>query len=152
MRLVIQRVTHASVEVEGKVCGNIQKGLLVLIGIHKDDLPEDTLWLVNKLVNLRVFEDEKGKMNLSIQDVQGEILVVSQFTLYANFQGGRRPDFLDAARGSVAEALYLKFVAEVRSHVGKVHTGIFGADMKVSLCNEGPVTLILDSPPHYPLI
>ena len=146
MRLVIQRVKQASVEVSGEVCGNIQKGLLVLVGIHKDDQLEDTHWLVNKLIHLRIFEDAQGKMNLNLEDAQGEILIVSQFTLYANCQAGRRPDFLEAAKGAEAKAIYEKFVGEVKEQLGKVQTGIFGAAMEISLCNEGPVTLIIDSP------
>lgn len=146
MRLIVQRVKKASVEVAGEVCGQIQKGFLVFLGIHKDDRPEETLWLVNKLLHLRVFSDDNERMNLSIQEIQGEVLVVSQFTLYANCQKGRRPDFLEAARGPEAEKIYNKFVEEVKQHLGKVQTGIFGASMDVTLCNEGPVTLLIDSP------
>lgn len=144
MRLVVQRVASASVEVEGKIAGKIGKGLLVLLGIHKDDSPEQTVWLVNKLVNLRIFEDEKGKMNKDVKEVGGEVLVVSQFTLYANCANGRRPDFMESAGGLKAEPIYEKFCREVAGEMGGVQTGIFGAFMKISLINDGPVTVILE--------
>lgn len=144
MRLVVQRVSHARVEVEGEVVGEIGRGVLVLLGVHKDDSAEDTTWLVNKLVNLRIFEDENGKMNLSVKDIQGEVLVVSQFTLYGNCGNGRRPDFIESAPGLRANVVYEKFVREVGLELGKVQTGKFGASMQVSLLNDGPVTLIVD--------
>ena len=146
MRLVIQRVTSASVEVEGETVGKIGKGLLVLLGIRRQDTPEDTVWMVNKLLNLRIFEDTQGKMNLSVKDIGGEVLVVSQFTLYGNCVNGRRPDFLEAAPGSQAEPIYHKFSQEVSRELGKVQNGVFGAHMHISLVNDGPVTVILDSP------
>ncbi|NGX43695.1 MAG: D-aminoacyl-tRNA deacylase [Chlamydiae bacterium] len=144
MKVVAQRVKEAKVVVDGEVCGTIGSGILVLLGIHKDDTPEETSWLVNKLVNLRFFQDENGKMNLSVKDLGGEILVVSQFTLYANCNGGRRPAFIDAAPPNIAEPIYEKFVSEVKNELGRVETGKFGAYMEVSLINDGPVTVILE--------
>lgn len=145
MRIVIQRVTSAKVEVEGKTVGSIGKGLLVLFGVHKDDVPAQTLWLASKLINLRIFADAQDKMNLSLLDIQGEVLIVSQFTLYGNCSEGRRPAFTDAAPPEMAKSLYEKFIAEVTEKKLKVETGIFGAHMQVSLVNEGPITLILDA-------
>ena len=144
MRIVAQRVKESKVMVDGQLSGAIGAGLLVFLGIHKEDSISQIPWLVNKLVNLRVFQDERGKMNLSVKDIEGEILVVSQFTLYANCAGGRRPDFLDAAPPSLAVPLYEEFVSCVKREVGKVQTGIFGAEMEVFLVNDGPVTLFLD--------
>lgn len=144
MRLVVQRVSEASVVVDGEVVGKIGKGALVLLGIHKSDQPQDTTWFVNKLLNLRFFEDEGGKMNLSLKDVGGQVLVVSQFTLYGNCQNGRRPDFFEAAPGAAAEAIYEKFAAEVAGELGQVAQGRFGAMMQVALVNDGPVTLIVE--------
>ena len=144
MRLVIQRVSKASVSVDNAVCGEINKGILVFLGIHKNDKPEDTEWLVNKLLNLRIFADDEGKMNLSLKDIKGEILIVSQFTLYANCTTGRRPSFTEPALPEQAIPIYEKFVSEVKSNTRKVQTGIFGALMKVSLENDGPVTFIID--------
>ncbi len=144
MRLVVQRVKEAKVSVDHKVCGSIGKGLLVLLGIHKEDQPSQTIRLVKKLVNLRIFPDEQHKMNYSVKDIQGEVLVVSQFTLYGNCQNGRRPDFIASASATIAIPLYEKFVAEVAQEMGKVQTGIFGAMMEVALINDGPVTLIMD--------
>lgn len=144
MRLVIQRVSSASVEVDGVTVGKIGKGLLVLLGIHKTDTEAQISRLVNKLLHLRIFEDELDKMNLSVKDVGGEVLVISQFTLYGNSAKGRRPDFLESAPGGVAEPLYRQFAAEVSKELGHVQMGVFGAFMKVSLVNDGPVTLIID--------
>ncbi|MFQ5728766.1 MAG: D-aminoacyl-tRNA deacylase [Waddliaceae bacterium] len=144
MRVVAQRVREAKVSVNGEVCGSIGSGILVLLGIHVQDTPDKTNWLVNKLVNLRFFQDENGKMNLSVKDIGGEILVVSQFTLYANCNNGRRPDFMDAAPPDIAEPIYDKFVGEVKKELRSVQTGIFGAYMDVSLVNDGPVTVILE--------
>lgn len=144
MRLVIQRVKEAQVSVNSVISGVISKGLLVFLGIHKDDQPQQTVWLVNKLINLRLFADENDKMNLSVQDVGGEVLVVSQFTLYGNCQEGRRPDFIQSASGTTALHLYEKFVAEVKAELGHVQTGVFGAKMEVKLVNDGPVTFIVD--------
>lgn len=144
MRAVIQRVSAASVQVDGKICGQIGRGLLVYLGIHQKDTPTQTEWLVNKLLNIRIFSDDKGKMNLSLLDVKGELLLISQFTLYANSNGGRRPDFLEAALPEAAEPIYHKFIEEVKQKLGRVQTGKFGAHMEVSSVNEGPVTLIID--------
>lgn len=144
MRLLIQRVKEAKVEVEGKITGQIGKGLLVFLGVHKDDTEDEIDWLVNKLVNLRCFSDENDKMNLSIKDIQGGVLIVSQFTLYGNCMNGRRPDFIDAAAGPKAEDLYNKFVEIVRKEIKHVGTGKFAAYMDVSLINDGPVTFLID--------
>lgn len=146
MRLVIQRVKEASVQIEGEISGSIRKGLLVFLGIHKEDRPEDTVWLVNKLTNLRIFSDEEEKMNLNVKDIQGQILVVSQFTLYGNCLNGKRPDFVQAAPPSTAIPIYEKFLEEVKGEMGAVQSGRFGAKMEVSLINDGPVTFILESP------
>ncbi len=142
MKLVIQRVKEAHVMVEGKIIGQIQKGALVFLGVHKDDKPDDTVWLSEKLIHLRFFSDEQGKMNLSLKDVRGAVLVVSQFTLYANCNEGRRPDFLEAAPSAVAKPIYEKFIKEVGLEI-PVQTGVFGAEMEVGLINDGPLTLIL---------
>jgi D-aminoacyl-tRNA deacylase len=146
MKIVIQRVKKASVSIEEKVWGKIEQGLLVFVGIHKNDTPQDTRWLVNKLVNLRCFSDDAGKMNLSIQDIKGEILIISQFTLYGNCTVGRRPSFTIAAAPEQAIPIYEKFVSEVQNILGKIQTGKFGAAMEVSLINDGPVTFIIKSP------
>lgn len=146
MRVVIQRVKQASVRVDQEIVGQIGKGALILFGVHKNDLPESTLWFAQKLANLRFFSDSQGKMNLSLQDIQGEVLIVSQFTLYANCHEGRRPGFVDAASGSIAKMLYEKFVLEMKQEFKTVETGIFGADMEVSLINDGPVTFVIDYP------
>jgi D-aminoacyl-tRNA deacylase len=144
MRLVIQRVEEANVEVEHEIVGKIGAGLLVFLGIHQDDQPKQTEWLVSKMLNLRIFENESGKMNSSVLDIKGEVLVISQFTLYGNCNSGRRPDFLKAASPSIAEPMYNKFVEEVKNLLGSVQTGRFGAFMQVSLVNNGPVTMIID--------
>lgn len=144
MRLLIQRVKEASVRVEGEICGKIGQGILAFIGIHRDDKPEYITWLVDRLVNLRIFSDEAGKMNLSLKDIGGEILIVSQFTLYGNCTNGRRPDFISSASGPLALDLYQKFIEEATKVCGKVETGQFGAYMEVSLINDGPVTFILE--------
>lgn len=145
MRAVVQRVSSASVTVAGKVTGQIGRGFLVLLGIATDDAQEDLIYLAQKVVGLRVFEDADGKMNLSIGEVGGAMLVVSQFTLYGDCRKGRRPGFTDAARPEVAEPLYRAFVAEVRGQGIVVETGQFQAEMQVSLVNDGPVTLLIDS-------
>jgi D-tyrosyl-tRNA(Tyr) deacylase len=145
MRLVVQRVKEAEVKVDGRSIGKIGKGLLVLLGIHVEDQPETTARYVNKLVNLRIFEDENGKMNRSVKDVGGEILVVSQFTLYGNCSKGRRPSFIEAAQPDLAIPLYEKFIHEVEKEMGSVQTGEFGASMAVSLINEGPVTIVIEN-------
>ena len=145
MRLVVQRVKEAEVKVDGRSTGKIGKGLLVLLGIHVEDQPETTARYVNKLVNLRIFEDEEGKMNRSVKDIGGEILVVSQFTLYGNCSKGRRPSFIEAAQPDLAIPLYEKFIHEVEKEIGSVKTGEFGASMAVSLINEGPVTIVVEN-------
>ncbi len=146
MKVVIQRVSFAQVEIDGETVSEIDKGLLVLLGIGQGDNESDADILVQKLVNLRIFSDENDKMNYSLLDINGDILVVSQFTLFANCIKGRRPDFFASAKPDVAKALYLYFVEKIKSFkIKKVGTGVFGADMKVSLTNDGPVTIILDS-------
>ncbi len=146
MRMVIQRVKEASVRVDGAIVGQIKRGALVLFGVNKTDIPAYTLWMAQKLIGLRYFSDPQGKMNLSLGDIQGEVLIVSQFTLYANCNEGRRPGFDAAAPGSIAKMVYEKFVEEVKQELKTVQTGIFGADMEVSLVNDGPVTFIVDYP------
>jgi len=146
MRLVIQRVTEANVRVDGKIVGQITTGALVFIWVHKNDLPAHTGWLVQKLIHLRVFSDEQGKMNKSLLDMQGSVLVVSQFTLYANCNEGRRPGFEASAPRELAKTLYEKFVEELKQEIKTVQTGIFGAMMEVGIVNDGPVTLIVDYP------
>lgn len=147
MRLVIQRVREASVTVDGTITGEIGPGLLVLAGCAPTDDEAALSWMVRKLVNLRIFSDENGQMNLSVRDVGGQVLVVSQFTLLADARKGNRPSYIGAAPPAVAEPLYQRFVALVAQELGQpVATGIFGGDMQVRLLNDGPVTIILDSP------
>lgn len=146
MRAVIQRVSEASVEVEGNITSHIGPGLLVLLGITEGDGPEDIDYLVKKITQLRIFNDPDDKMNLSVADVNGSLLIVSQFTLYADSRKGNRPSYIRSAPPAISQPLYEQFLTSVRSKFsGPVGTGIFGAMMKVSLVNEGPVTLILDS-------
>ena len=145
MRTVIQRVTRASVTVDQKVVGEIAQGLLVLLGVEKDDDAKDLSYLVNKTLGLRIFEDDDGKMNRSVVDVGGDLLVVSQFTLLGNVQKGKRPSFVDAAEPNIANELYQQFVQQTRAAGVKTETGIFQADMAVELINDGPVTILLDS-------
>jgi len=145
MRVVLQRVAHASVTVEEKVIGKIQRGFLLLVGVTHDDAMEDMEYLVRKIVQMRIFEDEEGKLNRSIQDIGGEILSVSQFTLYANTKKGNRPSFSKAAPGDVALKMFEQFNGLLRDTGIPVETGQFGADMKVELLNDGPVTILLDS-------
>ena len=145
MRVVLQRVSHASVTVEEKVIGQIQRGFLLLVGVTHDDAMEDMEYLVRKIVQMRIFEDEEGKLNRSIQDVGGEILSVSQFTLYADTKKGNRPSFSKAAPGDVALEMFEQFNGLLRDTGIPVETGQFGADMKVELLNDGPVTIQLDS-------
>jgi len=145
MRAVVQRVTRARVIVDGRITGEIGHGLLVLLGVSTSDAEPDADYLVDKIVNLRIFNDADGKMNLSLADKGGEILVVSQFTLYGDTRRGRRPSFITAAGGECANRLYEYFVAESRKRVSNVATGEFGAMMDVELLNDGPVTIILDS-------
>ena len=145
MRVVIQRVKNASVEIDNKVNGKINTGFLVLLGIASTDTKQDVDYLVKKVVNLRVFSDENDKMNLALKDINGELLVISQFTLYGNCREGNRPSFIEAAKPDVAIPLYEYFVEECRKQISVVETGVFGADMKVSLLNDGPVTIIIES-------
>ena len=145
MRAVIQRVTRASVIVEGRVAGEIGAGLLVLLGVSRTDNPETAAYLAEKIVNLRIFSDEAGKMNLSLLDVGGSALLVSQFTLYGDTRGGRRPSYIQAAPPEQASLLYEEFVRSIRSLGVPVHTGVFQAHMQVELVNDGPVTILLDS-------
>ena len=144
MKFVIQRVKNAQVDVDNKTVGKIDNGFLVLIGITHTDTKEISDCLVKKLINLRVFEDENGKMNLSLGDINGSLLLISQFTLYADCSGGNRPSFTEAAKPDFANELYEYIISECKKKVDKVETGIFGADMKVSLLNDGPVTIILE--------
>lgn len=145
MKVVLQRVRNASVMVDKHITGSIEKGFLLLVGIHKDDTGEKLQWMCDKILKLRVFDDEDGKMNLSVQDVKGELLVVSQFTLYGDASKGNRPGYIEAAGPGKAEKLYDEMVEYFKEHSGlKVATGEFGAYMDVKLVNDGPVTIILD--------
>ena len=144
MKLVIQRVKHASVDVDNKTVGKIGKGFMVLVGVTHNDTKEAADFLVKKLCNLRVFEDENGKMNLALKDVGGELLLISQFTLYADCSGGNRPSFTNAAEPKFANELYEYFCEKCEENGFNVQKGIFGADMKVSLLNDGPVTIIME--------
>ena len=146
MRVVLQRVASASVTVEDKIVGEIQKGIVVLVGIEDADMQDDIDWLVTKITQLRIFGDENGVMNLSVEEVNGDVLVVSQFTLHAATKKGNRPSYIKAARPEVAIPMYEKFISSLETKLEKkVATGIFGADMKVALLNDGPVTIIMDS-------
>ena len=144
MKIVVQRVNNASVNVDNNIVGKIDKGYVVLLGIKNTDTHKDVDYLVKKLINLRVFNDDKDKMNLSLLDVQGELLIISQFTLYADCRKGKRPSFIDAAKPQEANELYEYFMDKCKGLVKNVEKGIFGADMKVSLLNDGPVTIILE--------
>lgn len=146
MRVVLQRVTHASVEIDGALHSQIGRGLLVLLGIEPIDTQEDADWLVKKIAALRIFDDENGVMNRNVVDVDGQVLVVSQFTLMASYKKGNRPSYIRAARPEVAVPLYEYFVEQMAKTIGKsVETGVFGADMQVSLLNNGPVTITMDT-------
>jgi D-tyrosyl-tRNA(Tyr) deacylase len=146
MRAVIQRVTRSSVTVEGRICGKIGNGLLILLGIEDADTVEDIQWLSNKIVNLRIFNDEEGVMNRSVMDINGEILLVSQFTLHASTKKGNRPSYIKASKPDYAIPMYEKMIRQLETDSGKkVQTGIFGADMKVELLNDGPVTIVIDT-------
>lgn len=146
MRVVVQRVRQASVTAEGRVTGSIGQGLLVLAGFEADDTEADLDWMAGKLIRLRIFADENGVMNKSVQDSGGELLAVSQFTLYASTKKGNRPSWSRAAPGEISQPLFERFIAKLAAALGKpVPTGIFGADMQVSLTNDGPVTLVIDS-------
>lgn len=146
MKIVLQRVSSASVTIDNKIVGDIQKGLLILVGIEDTDTQEDSNWLVGKIANLRIFGDGNHVMNLSVKDIDGDIIVVSQFTLHASTKKGNRPSYIKASKPEVAIPLYENFVIQMEKELGKkVQTGIFGADMKVLLLNDGPVTIIIDS-------
>lgn len=146
MRAVIQRVKEASVKVDGNITGQIGKGLLVLVGIQDDDTEEDIEWLTKKIAGMRIFDDQNGVMNLSVMDIDGRILAVSQFTLFGSTKKGNRPSWIRASKGPFAEPMYEKFCMSLEKETGKkTEKGIFGADMKVSLINDGPVTIIMDT-------
>lgn len=145
MRAVIQRVKHSSVTVDGKILGEIGNGLLVLLGVTHTDTEKEVNWMASKVKDLRIFEDAEGKMNLGLEDIKGELLVISQFTLYGNCIKGRRPGFTEAARPDLAEPLYKKCLEKCKSFGIKTECGEFGADMKVELLNDGPVTMIIDT-------
>lgn len=146
MRVIVQRVSEASVKVDGKITGAIGKGLLVLVGIEDSDTMEDITWLSNKIVNLRIFNDANGVMNIGLKEDGGDILLVSQFTLHASTKKGYRPSYIRASKPDVAIPLYEKMIAQLAQDLGKpIQTGIFGADMKVALLNDGPVTIFIDT-------
>jgi D-tyrosyl-tRNA(Tyr) deacylase len=146
MKIVLQRVSSASVTVENKIVADIQKGLLILVGIEDADTKEDIDWLVGKITKIRIFDDENRVMNLSVQDIDGDVIVVSQFTLHASTKKGNRPSYIKAAKPDIAIPLYENFVQQLEKELGKIiQTGVFGADMKVSLINDGPVSIIIDS-------
>lgn len=146
MRAVIQRVSHASVKVEEKITGEIKNGLLILLGIEDADTKEDIEWLSSKIVNLRIFNDANGVMNISIKDIDGDILLVSQFTLHASTKKGNRPSYIKASKPDIAIPLYEEMILQLEKDLGKkIQAGIFGADMKVELVNDGPVTILMDT-------
>ena len=146
MKAVLQRVSSASVTISGKIVAQIDNGLLVLVGIEDADTQEDIYWICQKIVNLRIFADENNVMNLSVKDIQGDVIVVSQFTLHANTKKGNRPSYIKASKPEIAIPLYENFVQQMELELGKkIQTGKFGADMKVALVNDGPVTIIIDS-------
>ncbi|WP_297991523.1 D-aminoacyl-tRNA deacylase [uncultured Clostridium sp.] len=149
MRAVVQRVTYSSVEVNGEIVGEINNGFNVLLGISKDDTEEDMKYIKEKIINLRVFSDENDKMNLSLLDIKGELLLISQFTLYGDARKGRRPNFMNALGGEEAKRFYDKFIEMMKETGLKIETGIFGADMKVDIKNDGPVTILLDSSKQF---
>ena len=146
MKIILQRVKKASVTVDNKTVSKIDKGLLILLGIGNDDEQEDIIWLCNKIANLRIFNDENGVMNRSLKDINGDVIVVSQFTLMASTKKGNRPSYIKAAKPEISIPLYEQFVTQLETNIGeKVGTGIFGADMQVSLINDGPVTIQIDT-------
>jgi D-tyrosyl-tRNA(Tyr) deacylase len=145
MRAVVQRVTKGNVEIDGNIVGSIDKGLVVLLGVSEKDTKDDVAYMADKILNLRVFDDEEGKMNFSLLDIKGELLVVSQFTLLGDCRKGRRPNYMAAAKPELADALYTEVVKLCRAQGVKTETGVFQADMKVTIINDGPVTLIIDS-------
>ena len=146
MRAVIQRVTYASVKVDQQITGQIKKGLLVLVGIEDADANDDIEWLSNKIINLRIFDDDAGVMNCSVKDMAGDILLISQFTLHASTKKGNRPSYIKASKPEIAVPMYEKLILQLEHDLGKkIQTGIFGADMKVELMNDGPVTIVIDT-------
>lgn len=147
MRIVVQRVSEASVSIANKTESSIHRGFLILLGVEQDDREEDAEWLCRKIADMRIFPDDEGKMNLSLKDIEGEILVVSQFTLHASTKKGNRPSFIRAADPAHATRLYEYFISLMKGAIGNEHVkqGVFGGDMQVSLCNDGPVTIIMDS-------
>ncbi|MDU1411745.1 MAG: D-aminoacyl-tRNA deacylase [Clostridium sp.] len=145
MRAVVQRVKSSKVEVDGKIIGSIGRGINLLIGISKEDTREDIDYIVRKVLGMRIFEDENGKMNYSLQDIKGQLIVISQFTLYGDCRRGKRPDFMKAQGGDLARSLYNELVEEFKKEVPDLQTGEFGADMEVEIINDGPVTLLLES-------
>jgi D-tyrosyl-tRNA(Tyr) deacylase len=145
MRVVLQRVQRANVKVENEIIGEIERGILILVGFEEADNLEDFEWMINKIIQLRIFPDENGVMNISLQDIDGEILVVSQFTLHASTKKGNRPSYIKSSPPQRAKEQYLQFVQTLQSKYPKVQTGEFGADMKVELLNDGPVTICIDS-------
>lgn len=145
MRAVVQRVKRASVEVEDEIIGEIKEGLLVLLGVGEGDTKEDLDYMVNKILGLRIFEDEDEKMNLSLKDIDGEILVISQFTLYGDVRKGRRPSFIESADPKIADEMYEEFISKCKKEGIQTQSGKFGADMNVDLLNQGPVTIMIDS-------
>ncbi|NMA86139.1 MAG: D-tyrosyl-tRNA(Tyr) deacylase [Tissierellia bacterium] len=145
MRAVVQRVDYSSVKVDGEIVGEINRGLLVLLGIGEEDSPDDLEYMVDKILGLRIFEDDLGKMNLSLKDIDGEILVVSQFTLYGDVRRGKRPSFTNSAKPELGEKYYEEFIAKCREEGIKTETGVFGAHMNVEIANNGPVTILIDS-------
>jgi D-aminoacyl-tRNA deacylase len=149
MRAVVQRVTNANVEVDHKVIGEIGKGLLVLLSVEDADTDDDIKYMADKISNLRIFEDENEKMNFSLVDIKGEMLIVSQFTLHGDCRKGRRPSFTAAGKPDYANTMYLKFIEECKKYINKVETGEFQADMKVQLVNDGPVTMLIDSKKNF---
>lgn len=149
MRAVIQRVLSSKLFIDGDLYSSIDKGLLVLLAVSENDNDQDLEYMVKKTLGLRVFEDEAGKMNLSLKDVDGEIMIVSQFTLYGDVRKGFRPSFTESAKGEFANNMYSRFVDRVRNEIDNTQTGVFGADMKIELVNDGPVTIQLDSKKNY---
>lgn len=145
MRAVLQRVSHASVAVDGEIKGKIGKGLLVFLAVCDEDTENDLIYLADKITGLRIFEDENEKMNLSLEDIKGEILIISQFTLYGDCRKGKRPSFTSAGKPDYAEKMYEKFIEYIKEKGIYTQSGVFGADMKVELLNDGPVTILLDS-------
>lgn len=145
MRAVVQRVKEASCRVDGEIVGKIDKGILLFLGVGQGDEDKDLNYLVDKVVGLRIFSDDEGKMNLSLEDIEGEILIISQFTLYGDVRKGKRPSFTNSAAPDLGEKFYKQFIEEVKSRGIKAETGVFGADMDIELINDGPVTILLDS-------